>query len=123
VEYFSSIMTPRQLKVQSRFSSSSGNATRMFFNDSVSILIVCGVSLGYPEAHKARIRGQFEHLSNDQTIQFIDEHIDLETKQWMAFGHLSPKTGTPQLVVGNIQRAFQDYDRYSLAPSDETYYI
>lgn len=78
---------------------------------------------GYPEAHKARIRGQFGHLSNDQTIQFIDEHIDLETKQWVAFGDLSVRTNSPQLALGNIQRAFQDYDRFSLAPSNEIFCI
>ena len=74
---------------------------------------------GYPEAHKARISGDHGHLSNEQTIGFIEEHINLATKQWIALGHLSPRTNTPEKVLGSIQGAFTDYERFLLAPSEE----
>ena len=72
---------------------------------------------GYPEVYKARIRSPLGHLPNDQTMQFINEHIELENNQWIAPGHLSPRTNSPRRALGSIPRAFPNYDRFSLAPS------
>ncbi|MFC1481598.1 MBL fold metallo-hydrolase [Candidatus Neomarinimicrobiota bacterium] len=74
---------------------------------------------GYSPSHKKRIKSSYGHVSNDQTCEFIDKHIDLDTKQWIAFGHLSENTNRPQLVLDNIKNAFPQYDRFSVAPSRE----
>ena len=71
----------------------------------------------YPEFLKARIRGDRGHLSNRQILDFIAERLNLDQISWIAFGHLSPRTNHPDIVLQTACDEFPDYDRFKIAPA------
>lgn len=74
----------------------------------------------YADVHKERIRGPWGHLGNDQTLDFIDECIDLENTQWILLGHLSPRTNSPALLLGQVQERFvHAIHKFKIAPTEE----
>ena len=77
----------------------------------------------YHLSHKKRIKSKYGHVSNDQTIEFIDKYIDLDTKQWIALGHLSENTNTPKIALEGIKKAFPEYDGFSVVPTSEVFTI
>ena len=74
---------------------------------------------GYPESHKERIRSPWGHLSNAQTLGFVENSIDLETTQWILLGHLSPRTNTPEILLTQVKNKFPKYlKKFKIAPTE-----
>ncbi len=73
----------------------------------------------YPDVHKDRIRSPWGHLSNAQTLEFVENSIDLEATQWILFGHLSPRTNTPETLLTQVKNKFPKYlKKFKIAPTD-----
>ena len=75
----------------------------------------------YDPIHKDRIKSPFGHLDNDQTMDFIEENLDLEKVSHIAFGHLSRNTNSPEMVMELAEKRFPKYkDIFTCAPHSET---
>ena len=76
----------------------------------------------YDDILKDRIMSPFGHLSNEQTMQFIDDVVkeNFDKTQWIIFGHLSERTNTPELVKTAFYTKFstQNYNNIHTAPCD-----
>jgi len=76
----------------------------------------------YDDILKDRITSPFGHLSNEQTMQFIDDVVkeNFDKTQWIIFGHLSERTNTPELVKTAFYTKFstQNYNNIHTAPCD-----
>lgn len=83
-------------------------------------LYLLDVYSGYTDWQKDRIRSRKGHLSIDQTINFIRRHIDLDKMQWINFGHLSPRTNDPDIVLQRMKSAFPEFQDFYVSPSDRT---
>ena len=57
----------------------------------------------YDEILKDRIRNPFGHLSNQQSLDFINTYVDLNSTSWVAMGHLSKHTNSPEVLRGRIE--------------------
>lgn len=72
----------------------------------------------YPDVHKERIRSPWGHLSNTQTLEFIENSIDLAKTQWVLLGHLSPRTNTPETLLMQVKNKFPKYlNKFKIAPT------
>lgn len=83
----------------------------------VDMLDVCP---DYDQILKDRIKSPFGHLSNDQTMEFVDDVIkeNFPDTQWIIFGHLSERTNTPEIVKTAFYSKFQQtgYKKIHIAP-------
>jgi len=70
----------------------------------------------YPLFLKNRIKGDKGHLSNKQTFDFIEKHLDLKQMDWIVFGHLSKNTNSPSLVLKEAQKRFPSFESFHLVP-------
>ena len=67
-----------------------------------------------------RIASPYGHLSNDQAVGFVEDSIDLDKTQWILFGHLSPRTNSPDMVKTAIKKTFPNYvETFKLAPTSD----
>ena len=73
---------------------------------------------GYSQLQKNRIKSGKGHLSTQQTIRFIDKHIDLKKVSWLACGHISPRTNRITWVKRKLRKAFPKYRKFHIAPFD-----
>lgn len=74
----------------------------------------------YDQYLKDRIAGPWGHLSNDQTINFIETVIDLEAVEWILLGHISVRTNTVEKVLSAVEAAFPNYiDKFECAPLED----
>tara|TARA_Y100000310_G_scaffold337361_1_gene424242 strand:- start:961 stop:1728 length:768 start_codon:yes stop_codon:yes gene_type:complete len=77
----------------------------------------------YDDVLKDRIMSPFGHLSNDQTMNFIEEIVKpkFDKTQWIIFGHLSERTNTVKLVKDAFYTKFssQNYDAVHTAPCNK----
>lgn len=71
---------------------------------------------GYPQFLKQRIRSDVGHLSNRQSFDLIENHLDLTAIKWIIFGHLSKKTNRPELVMDQARERFNGYASFYIAP-------
>ena len=71
---------------------------------------------GYPQWQKNRIKSNKGHLSTQQTISFIDKHINLNKVTWLACGHISPRTNRPEWVIRKLKKEFPKYREFHIAP-------
>ena len=74
----------------------------------------------YDQVLKDRILGPFGHLSNDQSIELIDQMLksNFDDIQWITFGHLSERTNKPELVKQAFYSNFSNFDSIHIAPCD-----
>ena len=74
----------------------------------------------YDQILKDRIRSPFGHLSNEQTMGFVEDVVktNFSQTQWIIFGHLSERTNTPELVKTAFYSKFQTsgYKNIHIAP-------
>jgi|APSaa5957512576_1039674.scaffolds.fasta_scaffold00035_43 phosphoribosyl 1,2-cyclic phosphodiesterase len=69
---------------------------------------------------KGRIDGPYGHLSNAQVLDFIDEDLDLDSVEWLMFGHLSSKTNNEELLLSEANTRFPEHkDLFRIAPTKE----
>lgn len=74
----------------------------------------------YIEEHKTRIASPYGHLSNDQTITFIEDSLDMSNTKWVLFGHMSPRTNSPEILMKSIKNRLGHYgDKFFVAPTEE----
>ncbi len=71
---------------------------------------------GYSQLQKSRIKSGKGHLSIQQAIRFIDKHIDLKKVNWLACGHISPRTNRKIWVKRKLRKAFPEYREFYIAP-------
>ena len=75
------------------------------------------VYTGYEQWLKDRIKSNFGHLSNQQVLEFLKEHNIFDT---VIFGHLSPRTNTPETINTLVKEAFPDTNtKFYTAPLTE----
>lgn len=60
----------------------------------------------YDEALKARISSPLGHLSNQQTLDYIRECIDMTKAQFIILGHLSRKNNSEEIILKEISSRF-----------------
>lgn len=53
---------------------------------------------GYDPTLKDRIASPWGHLSNEQTMEYIQNNVDFGKMEWIAIGHLSHNTNSPEMV-------------------------
>jgi len=70
----------------------------------------------YNDWIRERIHGDYGHLSNEQTMEFIRDNLDLEIVQWIVFGHLSKKTNTPKMVMEVKDKFIPEFGDVYVAP-------
>lgn len=61
----------------------------------------------YPPRLRARVGGDYGHLSNDQAADLLSR-IDRQKLQHIVIGHVSEKNNTPELVSRAILRVLED---------------
>jgi len=73
---------------------------------------------GYDEYLKERIRSNWGHLSNDQTMNMI-RYLGIEKPEFIVFAHLSPRTNKPDLVLEAAKAFFSNWneDIFHIAPT------
>lgn len=74
----------------------------------------------YDDVLKERIKSPFGHLGTQQTIDYINENIDLEKVAWILLGHISTITNSPELVKARLDKGIDSKHRnkFYLAPMD-----
>ena len=74
----------------------------------------------YDDVLKDRIRSPWGHLGTQQTLDYINENIDLEKVSWILLGHLSTITNSPELVTARLDTTIDEKhrDKFYLAPLD-----
>lgn len=70
----------------------------------------------YPPFLKNRIKGDKGHLSNRQTFDLIEKHLDLKQTDWIVLGDLSKNTNNPSLVLKEAQKRFPSFESFHLVP-------
>ena len=70
----------------------------------------------YPESLKHRIAGEYGHLSNDQSMEFVDQ-LDPDTLDSIVLAHLSEENNSPTLVDSLFAR-FRSTFTIQLASQD-----
>jgi|APSaa5957512493_1039668.scaffolds.fasta_scaffold01203_4 phosphoribosyl 1,2-cyclic phosphodiesterase len=74
----------------------------------------------YDELLKMRISGPFGHLGNHQISEYIENDVDLGSVEWIAFGHLSSRTNTPDTVLKLMKDTFPEFESlFLIAPISE----
>ncbi len=72
----------------------------------------------YPPALKARVRGNFGHLSNEAAAQLL-HRLDHPNLRWIVAAHISRKNNTPQLAYEALTRVLSHApERLLLATHD-----
>lgn len=76
----------------------------------------------YDDVLKDRIRSPFGHLGTQQTLDYINENINLEKVAWILLGHISTITNSPELVKARLSKTIdvKYQDKFYLAPTDIT---
>tara|TARA_Y100000310_G_scaffold339752_2_gene433435 strand:- start:2159 stop:2902 length:744 start_codon:yes stop_codon:yes gene_type:complete len=69
----------------------------------------------YDDYLKERIQSSTGHLCNDQTAKVIAE-LDQSSLQFLVFGHLSPRTNTPEKVLEMAKGVWPEYSCFHVAP-------
>jgi phosphoribosyl 1,2-cyclic phosphodiesterase len=73
---------------------------------------------GYTDFLKERINSNYGHLSNEETMETL-KSIGIEKTSHIIFAHLSPRTNTPEKVLGLANQYFPDYSgKFMVAPLD-----
>jgi phosphoribosyl 1,2-cyclic phosphodiesterase len=74
----------------------------------------------YDDVLKDRIRSPWGHLGTQQTLDYINNYIDLEKVSWILLGHLSTVTNSPELVTARLENTIDKkyIDKFYLAPLD-----
>ena len=57
----------------------------------------------YDDILKERIRSPFGHLSNQQTLDYLNTYLNMDNIEWVAFGHLSQQTNSPEVLRNRIE--------------------
>ena len=77
----------------------------------------------YPTHLKNRIKGNYGHLSTQTVIGHIKEHIDLDSVEWIVFGHLSKKTNSKALLQSHLNKAFREHELSKFHISSEPLFL
>jgi len=74
----------------------------------------------YDDVLKDRIKSPFGHLGTQQTLDYVNEHIDLEKVSWILLGHISTITNSPEMVTARLDKTIDPKyrDKFYLAPLD-----
>ena len=73
----------------------------------------------YDQIHKDRVTSAVGHLSNDQIIEFMKKHLDLDKIQFILLGHLSPRTNDPDLIKKQITKTLGSFKKFKFAPTSK----
>ena len=57
----------------------------------------------YDDILKERIRSPFGHLSNQQSLEYVNTYLKLDALNFVAFGHLSKNTNSPEIMQRRIE--------------------
>jgi phosphoribosyl 1,2-cyclic phosphodiesterase len=57
----------------------------------------------YDDILKERIRSPYGHLSNQQSLEYVNTYLNLDTIEFIAFGHLSKNTNSPEIMRSRIE--------------------
>lgn len=73
----------------------------------------------YDELLKERIASNFGHLSNDQTMALLEHLSQIKQPEIIVFGHLSPRTNSPNLVKTAAFAKFPKWNKsiFKIAPT------
>jgi len=61
----------------------------------------------YPKNLKDRIRGNYGHLSNQNSLQILKK-LNLDNLKWLGAAHLSKENNSPELVKDLWEKVFED---------------
>lgn len=74
----------------------------------------------YVQEHKERVDSPWGHMSNQEALNYIEQHIDLKKVKWVLLGHLSPRTNSPELLQTQLKQRFpQAMNKFIIAPTVE----
>ena len=71
----------------------------------------------YDQIHKDRVTSPLGHLSNDQTREFIRDHLNLDDIQFILLGHLSPRTNSEEIIEEQFTKEFGNLDKFIFSPT------
>lgn len=57
----------------------------------------------YDDILKERIKSPYGHLSNQQSLEYVNTYLNLEKATFVAFGHLSKNTNSPEILQSRIE--------------------
>lgn len=74
----------------------------------------------YEDELKARIMSPWGHLSNQKTLDFVKETMDMEKVGGILLAHLSQKSNSPEIVRKRISERFEQrfLDKFIIAPAE-----
>ena len=61
----------------------------------------------YPKNLKDRIRGNYGHLSNEDSLEILNK-LNLDHLKWLGAAHLSKENNSPELVKDSWKKVFED---------------
>ncbi len=61
----------------------------------------------YPKNLKDRIRGNYGHLSNEESLEILKK-LNLDNLKWLGAAHLSKENNSPELVRDSWKKVFKD---------------
>jgi phosphoribosyl 1,2-cyclic phosphodiesterase len=61
----------------------------------------------YPKNLKDRIRSNYGHLSNDESLEILKK-LNLDNLRWLGAAHLSKENNSPELVKNSWKKLFED---------------
>ena len=61
----------------------------------------------YPKNLKDRIRGNYGHLSNEESLEILKK-LNLDNLKWLGAAHLSKENNSPELVKDSWKKVFKD---------------
>jgi len=61
----------------------------------------------YPKNLKDRIRSDYGHLSNDESLEILKK-LNLDNLRWLGAAHLSKENNSPELVKNSWKKLFED---------------
>lgn len=74
----------------------------------------------YDDLLKDRIRSPIGHLSNKQTLDFL-EKIGIDKTEFVMFCHLSTRTNDPDLLLKQANERFPSYGKFYIAPNEKAF--
>lgn len=75
----------------------------------------------YDDVLKERIKSPWGHLGTQQTLDYINDNLNMEKVSWIILGHISKTTNSPAMVNIRLNATIDKkyIDKFYLAPLDK----
>jgi phosphoribosyl 1,2-cyclic phosphodiesterase len=79
----------------------------------------------YDDFLKERIRSPYGHLSNQQALEYVNTYLDFDAIDFIAFGHLSSNTNSPEIMQKRIEYKIpkKHWSKLKIVTTTETYEV